>query len=167
MTFCVTGTVAIVKFAAVAPAATVAVGGRVAQAEPSLRETKAPPAGAGSRKTTWPLVEIPPGTVAGNEAKDWMGLGVTVSVVFFTETPTEAWTFTSNWVLTAVVPIAKVVTVPPGGMVTDGGVVTMLALSVKAITRPPTGAGRVMEIRPVVPVPLTTGFGVIVNDAIR
>lgn len=58
------------KFALVAPAATVTLDGTLATALPLMSETTAPPAGAGALNVTVPCDVPPPVTVAGLSVRD-------------------------------------------------------------------------------------------------
>ena len=74
-----TGVVAALKFALVAPAATVTLGGTITAALLLESATWAPPAGAGPLRVTVPLAGVPPATLDGLMTSDEMTAGVTVS----------------------------------------------------------------------------------------
>jgi hypothetical protein len=147
------------KVALVAPAAIVTVAGRLHPRLLSVSVTTAPPDGAGPFSVTVP-VEFPtigpPTTLVGFRVSEVRTAGSTVSDTLIEPPPEEAEMLTAVEAATALVATAKVVLVPPAGMVTLAGTEAAALLSESWTTAPPAGAGPSITTVPVTGVPPVT-----------
>jgi hypothetical protein len=159
-----TALVLTIKVALVSPAATVTLGGVVAKELSSDKVTRAPPAGAGLLRTTVPVEELPPGTLAGLIDRDEStGEPMAREAVRVTP-PKVAETVAVVEVPTATVVTVKVAVVSPWATVTPAGVVED-GLSSERVTRiPPTGAGLLRVTVPVEEAPPVTPVGFMVKS---
>jgi hypothetical protein len=154
-----TDVVVTVKFAVVAPAATVTLDGTVAAAESSERVTTAPPLGAAALKVTVPVEELPPPTVVGlSDIAESTGPGGAVTL-----SDVDGLRCSSAEMLTVVsvdtgdVEIGKVALVAPALTVTLAGTLATPVFPLKSCTTaPPAGAAPASVTVPVdEPPPLT------------
>ena len=159
----VTGLVAAVNVAVMAPSATVTLAGTVAtDVSPLESVTTIPPAVAGAVNVTVPVEGEPPSTERGLRLRlESVGLfELTVSVADLEAPPALA--VMTEELLPAVVPawIAKVTLVPPPATVTLSGTVAAATLPLEsATTSPPAGAGPVRVTVPVLVEPSRTSVG--------
>jgi hypothetical protein len=161
----VTGPVAIVNVAVVAPAATVTVEGTLAAVALLPSTITAPPDGAGALSVTVPCVEVPPEIVATGivSASSDAGAGDTFKVALRLVVPYSAVMTTSVGDATEDVVIVKAALVAPAATVTDAGVVAVDArLLEMAMTAPPGGAAGAMATAPCADDPPITVEGTIV-----
>lgn len=144
-----TAVVPTVKVPVVAPAATVAVAGTVAEALSDARATVRPPAGAADEIVTVPVAPIPPTVVVLSSASA-VTVGPLITRFAFAEVPLEAAViFAVVFGPTAVVVIVKVPVVAPAARVAVAGTVAAALSEASATTSPPTGAGLEIVIVPV------------------
>ena len=158
----VTGLVATVNVAVLAPSATVTLAGTVAtDVLPLESVTTTPPAVAGAVNVTVPVEEEPPTTERGTRLRlERVGLlEFTVSVADL-ETPPALAVMTEE-LLPAVVPVSivNVALVAPPATVTLGGTVATALPLVRVTTSPPAGAGALKVTVPVLVEPSTTDVG--------
>jgi hypothetical protein len=130
----VTDVVVTVKFAVVAPAATVTLASTVAAGESSERVTTAPPLGAAALKVTVPLEEVPPATVVGlSDIADSTGPG---GAVILREVDGLRWSIAVILTVVSVdtgdVEIGKVALVAPAFTVTLAGTLAALVFALKS-----------------------------------
>ena len=165
----VTAVVVIVKFAEVAPAATITLAGTLATALLLLeRVTAAPPAGAAAVSVTVPCEELPPTTLVRLRVSDdrvaLLGV-VTVSNAVFVAPPNAPVMFAEVDAVTAVVVTAKLALVAPADTVTLAGTPASAALLESKTPAPPEGAAAVKVTVPVEGFPPTTLVGLSVSEA--
>jgi hypothetical protein len=163
----VTGPVATVNVAVVAPGGTVTVDGTLAAVALLPRTMTAPPAGAAALSVTVPCVDVPPlmlPTGNASETSDAAG-GETVSVALRLVAPYSAVITTSVGTDTGDVVIVNATLVAPAGIVTDVGVVAADAMLLEmAMRAPPVGAAGAIEMVPWADDPPSTVDGAMVTD---
>jgi hypothetical protein len=135
-----------VKFALVAPAATVTLAGTVANAVlPLERVTTAPPAGAGALRVTVPVEVFPAATLVGLRLTEERvvagGGGFTRRLMDLVASSTAAETVTTVVAVTALVDTVKFALAAPAGTVTLAGTAATAELLLERVTAtPPVGA---------------------------
>ena len=159
----VTGLVATVKVAVLAPSPTVTLAGTVAtDVSPLESVTTTPPAVAGAVNVTVPVEEEPPTTERGTRLRfERVGLPEFTVNVADLDTPPALAVMTEE-LLPAVEPawIVNVALVSPPATVTLSGTVAAVAFPLEsATTSPPAGAGPVRVTVPVLVEPSTTAVG--------
>jgi hypothetical protein len=153
------------------PAATVTLAGTLATLEALLSETEIPPLGAEPVSVTVPCAALPPTTEAGlTLTADRVAVGVevpgwTMRSACFSTLSTRAQMFALKVSVTGWVPIWKVPTVAPAGMVMLAGMLVTSPTSDSVTTVPPLGAGAVKVTVPVDASPPRTVDGLTVSDA--
>ena len=156
------------KFALVAPAATVTLAGTVTALVLLLeRATTAPPLGAALVSVTVPCDVLPPVTLVGFSASDDKlagggggGTGLTVSVAVRVAPPKEPEMVTLFVTLTPTVLIVKVALVAPAATVTLAGVDATVGLLLDSVTTaPPLGAALLSATVPCEVLPPTRLMG--------
>lgn len=157
------------KFALVAPAATVALAGTLAAVALLESATTAPPLGAALVNVTVPVEELPPVTVDGLSAIELRlaggGTGVTVKVAVRVVVPCVAVIVIALEAATEVVPMAKLALVAPAATVTLAGTLATVAFELERLTAsPPLPAALVSVTVPVAPLPPTTLVGLTASD---
>jgi hypothetical protein len=168
----VTVVVFTVKVALVAPAGTVTLAATVPTAGLLLvRETRAPPLGAGALSMTVPAEGDPPTTLPGFSVSEVRvgpegGVGVTVSEAVCWDAPDrEAETLTWVELETEVVATRKVAIAVPAATVTLAGTVaTDVLLLTSETVVPPGGAGALKAALPVEELPPLTLVGFRVRE---
>ena len=164
--------VVIVKFALVAPAATVTLAGGVALVLLLESATTAPPPGAAPVRVTVPCELLPPVTLVGFSAREDKlagggggGTGLTVSVAVRAVPLKEAEIVTLFVVLTVVVLMVKLAMLAPAATVTLAGVEATLGLLLDSVTTaPPLGAALLRVTVPCDVLPPTRLFGFRLSD---
>src|SRR5262245_10684746 len=160
----VTGPVAIVNAAVVAPAGTVTEDGTLAWLALLPRTITAPPAGAGALSVTVPCVDVPPLMLVTGRVSDTSDAdgGDTVNVALLVVAPYSAVITTSVGTDTEDVVMVNAALVAPAEIETDVGVVAADAtLLDRTIRAPAVGAAGEIEIAPCADDPPTTLDGAI------
>lgn len=155
----VTVEVVIVKFADVAPAATMTLVGGFALVLLDARVTTNPPVGAGPLKVTVPVEDFPPSTVEGATATLSRVAGVTVRVAVAVCPAEEAVIVAFVLAATPFVVIVNVPVVAPPGIVTKAGATAAALPLLSATSAPPAGAARESVTVPVDVAPESTDVG--------
>jgi hypothetical protein len=159
-----TGVVVTVKFAVVAPDATVTLAGTDAAALLLDKVTVRPPVGAALLNVTVPVNEAPPVTDVGFSVTDPTAGGFTVRGAVWVP-PLKVAEMVADAVLaTAVVLIVKVAEVAPAATVTLAGTDAAALLLERLTLRPPVGAALPRVTVPVAEVPPVTVVGFTVTD---
>jgi hypothetical protein len=156
--------VVIVKFAVVAPAATVTLAGTCAAAVLLLdKTTTAPPVGAAPAKMTVPVDEVPPSTEVGFTESVLRDLTTARLAVLIA--PLFAVIVAVVFAATTLVVAVKVAVVAFAGTVTLAGTCAAAVLLLDSVTTaPPAGAGPVSVTVPVDPAPPGTVVGLSVSE---
>ena len=160
----VTGLVATVKFALVAPAGTVTIAGTMATAVLLLESASAvPPAGAAVFRVTVPVEGVPPVTLVGSRLREervTAGIKVSVSRADLVASSKAAVITTAVELGFELVDTAKFALVAPAGTVTLAGTVAIEGCLLESATvTPPAGAAVISATVPVKLVPAVTTVG--------
>jgi len=143
----------------VAPAATVAVAGTVAEVELEVRLTVCPPVAAGPLRVIVPVEDDPPDTVAGL-SDTVVTTGAVIDRLAVEEmAPTVAVIVAEAFAETADVVTVKVPVVAPAATVTEAGTVALVLFEARVTTVPPVGAAALSVTVPAEDVPPITVDG--------
>lgn len=155
--------VEMLKLPDVTPPGIVRVAGVTANGLLELKETTAPPLGAGFPSDTVPVEGAPPATGLGDRTKPASGPGVIVIPAEADVPDTVAVMVAGVDEVTAKVVIEKLAEVTPKGTVTLNGTTALMELEDRLTITPPDGVGPSRMTVPMDVVPLGIESGVIVK----